>query len=384
MLPPVSKEEIRRAIAEFDVGLRSAVEWKGWEQKGNQRWALEDSGRLYPPKKIVSLATGRPVSTFSGGQMTNSYLDDLGFKVIKLPGAIAASGEIPVFVVGNAYRRKDEITGRFGGSGQSGIAPSSIAPAIFLFSGGSGEQYGYKDHLDETGCLLYTGEGQVGDMTMTRGNAAIAMHAKSGRALHMFENTGKGKSCVYKGEFVYGSHFTVRGPDRNGDDRELIVFRLIPVSKISEMALELDGRDADQALQEPTTVGAVELRQLRDAAVAACQSPTSSTDPKQTLSVIYRRSLQVRRYVLARARGHCELCYEPAPFYRKSDGSPYLEPHHINRLSDGGLDHPLYVGAICPACHRRIHFGVDGAAQNEQLRANVEEREAEVARNEDL
>lgn len=382
MLPLVSKEEIQRAIAEFDARLRDAVEWRGWEHKRSQLYALEDGGRRYPPKKIVSLATGRPVSTFSGGPMTNSYLDSLGFNVIKLPHKVATPPEIPVFVVGNMYRRKEEITGRFGGSSQSGIAPSSVAPAVFLFSGGSGEQYGYKDHLDESGCLIYTGEGQVGDMTMTRGNAAIALHAQHGRALYVFENTGKGKPCVYKGEFVYGSHFTVRGPDRNGDDRELIVFRLLPVSKISEMVLELDGRDVGHAPLDPTGVGALGLRQLRDAAVAACQSATSSTEPKQTLSVIYQRSLQVKRYVLARARGHCELCYEPAPFSRKSDGSPYLEPHHINRLSDGGLDHPLYVGAICPACHRRIHFGIDGADKNEQLRANVEEREDELDRNE--
>lgn len=43
-----------------------------------------------------------------------------------------------------------------------------------------------------------------------------------------------------------------------------------------------------------------------------------------------------------------------APFQRK-DGTPYLEPHHIQRLADEGPDHPKWVGAVCPSCHREIH-----------------------------
>ena len=49
-------------------------------------------------------------------------------------------------------------------------------------------------------------------------------------------------------------------------------------------------------------------------------------------------------------------------------GTPYLEPHHTTRLSDGGPDHPRCVGAICPYCHREIHFGENGAEKNINLR----------------
>ena len=49
---------------------------------------------------------------------------------------------------------------------------------------------------------------------------------------------------------------------------------------------------------------------------------------------VYRRAADVRAYVLARAQGHCEGCKAPAPFKRK-DGSPYLETHHLHRVSDG-------------------------------------------------
>jgi hypothetical protein len=61
----------------------------------------------------------------------------------------------------------------------------------------------------------------------------------------------------------------------------------------------------------------------------------------------------VKAYVLRRANGCCEACGEEAPFVRK-DGTPYLEPHHTRRVADGGPDHPAWVAAICPTCHRQI------------------------------
>src|SRR5690606_40503209 len=92
----------------------------------------------------------------------------------------------PRFEVGRVYQRKDDIHIPFGGSRQSGISPSAQVPAVFIFTGDSGEQYGYSDHLDEHGVFHYTGEGQVGDMQLKSGNAAIAYHAKNGKSLHLF------------------------------------------------------------------------------------------------------------------------------------------------------------------------------------------------------
>ncbi|WP_348641094.1 HNH endonuclease signature motif containing protein [Martelella sp. HB161492] len=51
----------------------------------------------------------------------------------------------------------------------------------------------------------------------------------------------------------------------------------------------------------------------------------------------------------------------------KPDGEPYLEPHHLRRLSDGGPDHPAHVISLCPNCHRRVHFGRDATEYNQSL-----------------
>jgi 5-methylcytosine-specific restriction protein A len=93
------------------------------------------------------------------------------------------------------------------------------------------------------------------------------------------------------------------------------------------------------------------LKELRDLAFAAAQSSQSPSRGKRN---VYQRSRDVRVYVLARAQGKCEGCDASAPFLRP-DGNPYLEPHHLRRLSDGGPDHPAYVIALCPSCHRRVH-----------------------------
>jgi 5-methylcytosine-specific restriction protein A len=70
----------------------------------------------------------------------------------------------------------------------------------------------------------------------------------------------------------------------------------------------------------------------------------------------------------------CEACRKPAP-YRRRDGTPYLEPHHTQRLSDGGPDHPRWVAAICPNCHAEVHHGMDGEAVNRRLQEALGVRE---------
>lgn len=280
--------------------------------------------------------------------------------------------ELPHFVVGKTYSRREQITGKFGGSGQSGIAPSAQSPAVFLFTGTSGEKYGYHDGFTDEGYFRYSGEGQVGHMTLSGGNRAIATHVAKGKALHLFQYTGKGKPYIYAGEFVYGSHAIESGPDRYGDLREVIVFCLVPVDLSARFEREDDLEEG--GLFDDSEFGPENLAILRAKALNACTAPEDSIPPKEAIRAIYYRSTQVKRYVLARAAGRCELCDAPAPFRRKN-GSPYLEPHHINRVSDGGLDHPMHVGAICPTCHRNIHFGVEGHAENEKLRKIVAARE---------
>lgn len=70
----------------------------------------------------------------------------------------------------------------------------------------------------------------------------------------------------------------------------------------------------------------------------------------------YIRDHYVVVEVLERANGICEKCNRTAPFNRK-DGTPYLEVHHEIWLKNGGEDTIENAIAVCPNCHRALHFG---------------------------
>jgi hypothetical protein len=76
--------------------------------------------------------------------------------------------------------------------------------------------------------------------------------------------------------------------------------------------------------------------------------------PTQTL--IYNRNPDVVAEALDRACGVCEGCLTAAPFER-SNGTPFLEVHHVKPLAKGEEDSIENVKALCPNCHRREHHG---------------------------
>lgn len=367
ILPDVERAVLVDALWRFDTELRALQEWGGWEASAAQKFVLIHNELRYPPKKIISMATGVPVGKFSGGRQSNEYLKDHGFEIFAIDRPVTGTLESPSFVVGKIYDRWPGINVPYGGSRQNGISASSQTPAIFLFTGDSGGQYGYRDAFDADGVFSYTGEGQVGDMQITKGNLAITNHARDGRALHVFESLGKSRGQKYVGEFTYVNHSLQRGSDLKGNDRQLIVFHLVPVGIETEDLPPEENNESQ--LSAP-----IDLAEARKRALSAFGA-NEGGGGKEAKKKLYFRSRAVRDYVFLRSRGECESCHEPAPF-KRVDGSPYLEPHHTTRVSDGGLDHPRFVGAICPTCHREIHHGLDGKRRNAELTEYLAEIES--------
>lgn len=69
------------------------------------------------------------------------------------------------------------------------------------------------------------------------------------------------------------------------------------------------------------------------------------------------RNPDVVAEVLIRANGKCERCNSNAPFLRRRDNTPYLEVHHKTPLAEGGEDTVENTTALCPNCHRYLHYG---------------------------
>jgi EVE domain len=83
-LPPVSRERIVDAMTVFDREQRDVEEWRDWQSNANYEYAIQFEGQLYPVKQIISMATGAPKDSFSGGPESNAYLEKLDFNVVRL------------------------------------------------------------------------------------------------------------------------------------------------------------------------------------------------------------------------------------------------------------------------------------------------------------
>lgn len=83
-------------------------------------------------------------------------------------------------------------------------------------------------------------------------------------------------------------------------------------------------------------------------------------------TTVYHRSRKVRDWVLSYAKGTCESCLKRGPF-QLSDGSWFLEVHHVKYLSQGGSDTIQNCVAICPNCHRELHMSDRNSVKIESL-----------------
>lgn len=94
-----------------------------------------------------------------------------------------------------------------------------------------------------------------------------------------------------------------------------------------------------------------------DARLARLRAASPRPGRRLVSHVEFVRNPDVVAEVLARAQGRCGRCRNPAPFRRTSDGSPYLEVHHVLPLARGGDDSVENAIALCPNCHRHMHYG---------------------------
>jgi 5-methylcytosine-specific restriction endonuclease McrA len=77
---------------------------------------------------------------------------------------------------------------------------------------------------------------------------------------------------------------------------------------------------------------------------------------------------------LLRAEGKCETPGCVRELFKRDDGMPFLEVHHIITLAEGGDDSLENAAALCPACHRELHFGANRAKRRKILSAAVAEK----------
>ncbi len=126
--------------------------------------------------------------------------------------------------VGESYLRTD-LHRFLGGNSRAGICPTASGVVLIFSDPPSGTRYGY-DQNDEVvaGVYRYTGEGQLGDQQLIRGNKALL----SDRKLLLFSRQDA-KSWTYVGEVALDvvPFETATAPDRLGNLRRVFVFRFL-------------------------------------------------------------------------------------------------------------------------------------------------------------
>lgn len=140
--------------------------------------------------------------------------------------------------------------------------------------------------------------------------------------------------------------------------------------QIEALIGELEGRQ-----ESPRAAEAVAVAKIRR---TLKERPDGSKTPERTTSTTtgFVRNAQVKAWVLERANGTCEACDQPAPFIG-ADGFPFLEVHHLRKLADDGSDTVTNAVAVCPNCHRRLHFSENARAYRETLYGKIAELECE-------
>ena len=77
----VTRKAILDAIHEFDRQYPNSSTYDDWLRKRSYIYAVLYDNRMYPPKQILSMATGISTTDFNGGEQTNRVFHQLGFEV---------------------------------------------------------------------------------------------------------------------------------------------------------------------------------------------------------------------------------------------------------------------------------------------------------------
>ena len=95
--------------------------------------------------------------------------------------------------------------------------------------------------------------------------------------------------------------------------------------------------------------------------------PVGIKKPKKVskTSEVYERSPKVTAWLLQNSDGNCELCMSKG--FKKRDGDIYLEVHHVKQLNKNGSDRPENAVAVCPNCHKYLHYGENAEERIAQL-----------------
>jgi 5-methylcytosine-specific restriction endonuclease McrA len=127
--------------------------------------------------------------------------------------------------------------------------------------------------------------------------------------------------------------------------------------------------DVNRAYEEALVVANenLPLRVLIKRAKQARRKPLS----QQTTKTIYNRDATIVALTHRRSGYKCEMPDCNYMGFNKINGGKFIETHHITPLSVGGEDSIENVAALCPTCHRMLHYAQDQKRRKHLLKDAV-------------
>lgn len=114
------------------------------------------------------------------------------------------------------------------GNRDAGITTCLEGDELLIFMGARGRDSGYSKHDGDLpdGRVSYTGQGQVGHQDRDKGaNAQVVKFSRAGKPTRFFHQTEANALYEYRGLVTLDEEPVLdTAPDRNGDERDVVVF----------------------------------------------------------------------------------------------------------------------------------------------------------------
>jgi predicted HNH restriction endonuclease len=191
----------------------------------------------------------------------------------------------------------------------------------------------------------------------------------------LFDSTTPSVTATYYKSMRYGS----------GRDSELRMGRSIISSWLQESDEVVIGNVGNRLLAARTGFGSLQAAEIghefsrkfdSERILRNAEKAFGQPERKERTSSDFVRNPYVVAATLHRANGFCEMPNCTSELFSRDDGTAFLEVHHITPLAEGGDDTLLNAAALCPMCHRELHFG----SQRRQKRAVLHAYVASIRR----
>jgi 5-methylcytosine-specific restriction protein A len=299
---------------QFDADLRQSERWEGWENNRSHKYAILERKTLYPVKQIVSLASGIPVSKFSGGiaaGQANKVARNAGFEVVVLHNR-------------NPDWTRDELI---------------LALDLYLNHSrplpgkSSKEVVELSNLLNRIGSKIH---GEAGKEATYRNANGVYMKLMNFRRFDPdYTATGrKGLTAGNKDEEVVWMQFA-------GDTIKCHDVALAIIKNLDSEGADLSDHESDEGFFEDAAEGRLltRLHMRRERNQALVQAK--------------------KRMVLKEGKGlACEICGFNFSKAYGDRGDGFIECHHtkpLETLLPGSRTHVRDLALVCSNCHRMIH-----------------------------